>query len=399
MVNNNNNDSLLDMKLSIAIMSSFVVLTFQYLLLISFNLLGTSLGSAVQTTSKIVVAIFFIYAFPAMWKNGYKNFLIVYIVAILIFASQFLFYTSNRPFLMDLIFPIFFIALPAFTYTLAIKNLEKLHIVTRIAAKVVFLFGVIISIFIYNGNSSVEAYSMSLSYYMLLPALIFLNDFFDRYKINSAILFIITLVIIISLGSRGALLGIIVFALLNILKKRNKTSRKSFFIRSSGFFAAILMVFQYDQFINWFNEHLINIGITSRTLILSQGNEIHLSGRENLYSQIIREISAHPIIGIGIGGDRLKLNGYTHNFFLEILANFGVIVGSILLILLLSLIIRAFFLENQRVYIMLTFWFSLGFVHLIVSSSYLTDMKFWVFMGLLINVLFSKSENKKFLNK
>jgi hypothetical protein len=30
-------------------------------------------------------------------------------------------------------------------------------------------------------------------------------------------------------------------------------------------------------------------------------------------------------------------------------------------------------------------WISLGFVHLMVSSSYIVDMKFWIMVGLLAN--------------
>ena len=69
-----------DKKISIALMSYFVVLTIQYLILIYFNLIETNTGSYIQLLSKSLVGLTFIYALPAVLRRSKIKFLIVYFV-------------------------------------------------------------------------------------------------------------------------------------------------------------------------------------------------------------------------------------------------------------------------------------------------------------------------------
>ena len=108
------------------------------------------------------------------------------------------------------------------------------------------------------------------------------------------------------------------------------------------------------------------------------------------------EIYKKPITGIGIAGDRRILDGsYVHNFFIELIGNFGLIIGFIISIGIVLLIIRSLITKNNEKYELIILWVSLGFVHLIVSSSYLIDVKFWILFGLVLNF----SQAKKFLAK
>ena len=78
---------------------------------------------------------------------------------------------------------------------------------------------------------------------------------------------------------------------------------------------------------------------------------------------------------------------YAHNIFIEILANFGIILGTILSLVLIILCIKALLINNRDVAEMLIIWFSIGFIPLIVSGSYITDIKFWIFMGLMMKAI------------
>ena len=70
------------------------------------------------------------------------------------------------------------------------------------------------------------------------------------------------------------------------------------------------------------------------------------------------------------------------------------LVGTVILIL----IIRALFIKDQEKQNMMIIWTSLGFVHLMVSSSYLTDMKFAIFMGLITKGVAKKVGSKYKIN-
>src|SRR5690606_4593767 len=141
-------------------------------------------------------------------------------------------------------------------------------------------FGLIISSFIFTGNAEIGDYSMSLSYYMLLPALLYLNRFIERFNIFSFLLFIISLIIIISLGSRGALLCVGVYAILKIIRFDLKSTRKAFIFRITVLISILVGIFKFQNILIFLENQLTKYGLSSRTLTLLQQDTIHLSGRD-----------------------------------------------------------------------------------------------------------------------
>lgn len=130
----------------------------------------------------------------------------------------------------------------------------------------------------------------------------------------------------------------------------------------------------------------MKIGIRSRSIHLFLRDEVHLSGRDQIYNLVLKEIHENPIMGIGIAGDRRIIGtGYAHNIFIEILGNFGLIVGRILIVVLLVLIVKSLFRRDKQYTNLVVIWLSLGFFHLMISGTYLTNIKFWILLGLLFN--------------
>ena len=72
----------------------------------------------------------------------------------------------------------------------------------------------------------------------------------------------------------------------------------------------------------------------------------------------IRDRLECPLMGLGIAGDRFVLGGtYSHNMFIELLADYGVVIGSFAILLILALISRVFFWKDMRGY-------SLSLIHI-----------------------------------
>ncbi len=64
---------------------------------------------------------------------------------------------------------------------------------------------------------------MSLSYYMLLPTIIYMNEFLDRISIKSGLVLAMSLLVILALGSRGgAIMCIGIFTILKLIKQIKK---------------------------------------------------------------------------------------------------------------------------------------------------------------------------------
>lgn len=375
-------------------MSSFLILTIQYMVLIIFNLLDTATGSIVQIISKLIVGLCYIYAFPVMWTRSKKIFIITYSIVFFLFLNQYLFFFSNREILISLSFPFFFISIPAVIYTLSLRDYKIFLNIFRKTAKGVFVIGVVFSLFIFSGNSNNSLYSMSFSYYMLLPGLLFIGDFIEKYKISSLMYSLITIIIIVALGARGPLLCILVFIFFKMTHLNTKNIRKDILFKLSSLSLIFLLTIQFDNIIHWLSLFLGKYGIYSRTLFLLQQGEVELSGRDNISNQIMSNVMESPLVGIGVGGDRLLTGTYSHNLFVEILSGWGFIIGGITIIGIILLIIRAYIISNKFMKNILAFWISIGFVHLMVSSTYITEFKFWIFIGIVISLNLGYSEKR-----
>lgn len=383
----NNNTS--DKKISVALMSYFVILTFQYLLLLYFNLLESGIALIIQSVSKGLVGLSFAFALPLVLKRNKSKFFLVYFIAISIFLWHYAFFPNNRPYMNDLFFPLFFMNLPAFLYALSIQNFSEFKFYMKKTSYIVFVLGVFLGYLVFSGKSSIGAYSISLSYYMLLPTIMFLDDFVDKFTLKMLSFSVISFIVIISLGSRGAVLCIFVFLVLKIIRRIFEKNYKHFlenyiflglFVFALVFFDKVVM-----NIYTWF----LKFGINSRTLLLFLDKKVHLSGREYFYNDVLVELFKQPIKGLGVFGDRKILGGsYVHNFFIEIFSDFGIILGILIGTCLILIILKSMFVKNKGEFNIVIIWVSLGFVHLIVSSSYLIDVKFWIFLGLIINISF-----------
>lgn len=332
---NKSKSNKVDKKISNALMTSFVVLTIQYFVLVYFNLIETSTGSSVQLLSKGLVGLAFLHVLPSVLKRSKIKFIGVYFIAVFIFLIHYMIFPDNRAYIIDLIFSFFFICLPVFLYTLSIYDFSIFKDTMKKTSYTIFVVGLLLGILILLGRASIGAYSMPLSYYMLLPTIIFIDELLDKLSFKVLVFAVISLLVILSLGARGPILCILIFVLLKLFKPNSKRTLRRVIVYFSliclGAFALIFL----DEIVRYTYDSLLKIGIRSRTLSLFLRDGIHLSGRDRIYKNIISEIMENPILGIGLAGDRRILygnNAYVHNIFIELIGNFGLLFGSIVLI-------------------------------------------------------------------
>lgn len=373
-----------DKKISVAIMSSLAILTIQYLILTYFNLIGTSNASRIQLLSKMFVGFFYIIALPIVFKRNKFKFAGVYFISIFIFLLNYLFFRENWIYLKTIIFPFFFTCLPSLIYSYSINDWSVLKDIMRKTSLIVFIVGAIIGALVFTNRAFVGVYSMALSYYMLLPTIVYMDEFLEKFTVRSIIIVLISLIIILALGSRGAIMCFGVFVILKLITTKKKLNYKTILIYIIIIALVIIILLFLDTILENLNNFLLQFGIHSRSIHLFLRDDVYLSGRDYLYEEMIEQIKNNPIFGIGLAGDRRVIGGYAHNIIIEILANFGIILGSILVFLLAIITFKTLFSKNKEVSNFIAIWFSIGFIHLMVSSSYLIDFKFWVFIGLAI---------------
>lgn len=375
-------------NISIAILSSYVVLILQLLILHYFKLLGSPAGNLIQMASKVIVGGFFALSLSTVLKRHLVLTSFVYSFAALVFISNSILFPNNRSYMYNLVFSFFFTCLPSFIFAYSLTDKNVFKKMMFVVSDIVFAVGMIVSIFVFSRLMRIGTYNMALSYYLLLPAVIYYFKLITTdKKIVTLIKLVLSLVAIFSLGARGPILCFGVYVLLATVRNIKKPNYARLLLYSSVVFTMIIVFLFINNIIQTIYNILNTIGIQSRSLRLFLRDGIHMSGRDIIYDTLIDNIIKNPYIGIGIGGDRLVLGAYAHNVFLELASSFGIVIAGLLSVLILFVSYRTLFNKDLEISNLCIIWFSIGLVPLMISSSVYINFNTWIYFGIVLNVL------------
>lgn len=239
-------------------------------------------------------------------------------------------------------------------------------------------------------------YSQSDSYQMLLPAIVLASSLQNELSLKRLIPFGISLFFMFAYGARGPVACLALFIIVNILLHFEKRSRG----RAVGFVAVLgviaAAVYQYFyELLRWFQTLFAQLGFSIRTVDrLMNQSFFEDRGRNRIAEICIDRILEHPFIGIGPVNDRIYLanqfgNGegavgsYPHNFFLEILMQYGVILGGMMLLLFAFLILKALrTAPNANTKDLIVILIGSYFFPLLFSGSYLDSRGFYMLVAI-----------------
>jgi O-antigen ligase len=256
-----------------------------------------------------------------------------------------------------------------------------------------------ILLFVYGfGNN--ESYSQYHGYIALTPAIISASALFERFKYIHFINFILSLITVIYAGARGPLICIALFFVIKILFNTNLSRKKLLIIIITSLIIALFISFFFEDLL----KYLINLGekhgFSLRLLMNLENRTLFVdTSRHTLMNSSWNVLASHPLLGVGIYNDRIILSNmmdlpsseikgwYPHNIFLEILLQFGLVLGGILIIGFLWLIYCALVKNKNRYEKNLVIIFlAIGFLPLLFSESYIESNVFFLFLGLCLNV-------------
>lgn len=174
-----------------------------------------------------------------------------------------------------------------------------------------------------------EEYNMGLANSLTLPAVMLLYGAYQSKNIVDLLLAGMVSSVIFVLGSRGALLGIMVFFLLLLVIGCTRKDRR---LISILFIAlSCLALAFWRPIMTKFASILNAAGVGSRTLkMLLDGAILYGDGRSPIYNGMKAELRTHPFVLHGIGGEHPFANkAYAHNFIFELLMDFGGVLGGL----------------------------------------------------------------------
>lgn len=358
----------------VLVLATYMQLLLLMIQLLIYSAIGTSMVvHGVVLAAAIVVMLFCIPIWIRyfMLKAG-----MIYAMALMVVMVQFLLFAENRRFFVEIMFPFFCMCIPSFINISAVND-DEIHIdILRKMSWAIFVTGEIYlgSIFLYGMKDA--DYSMSYSYYMLLPSLIFTYLFNKEKKVVYLLVSIASFISMFMIGSRGASLIWVLFFVVSFLFSDRKWILKFPVVLGGG-----LLAFHYGTILVFAAKFLGKIGFESRTLLLLLRGEIltHDSGRNLLRMKAFQAIKANPFTGNGIGSDFRLLGTYTHNLFLDLFMHYGVVFGVLIVVAFMTIISVSFYKSENKMFTFLMFCF--GFLPLMVSGTYLVEAALWIYLG------------------
>lgn len=265
-------------------------------------------------------------------------------------------------------------------YDILLNKLYKTSKILGITNLFLFTFTQIVKL-------NLGVYSMGFGYACLLPSLVLILEIIKKRSLIGIVSLVSFFLSIMTVGSRGPLLAVIFYVIIFFYKYNASNKR---YIKLIVFFLLLVVVsWLMNPILNSINGLLTKSGIQSRTLSLLAQGTIHLGNRDIIFQTILDEVVRSPFSIRGINAEYAIVGGYAHNLILELVYQFGIIFGSVIVIWIAIMVMKTLCLKkmnkDSHEQICLIFMCSSIFA-LMVSGSLWTMMDFWMWISAAITV-------------
>lgn len=324
-------------------------------------------------------------------------FICAYLFSLILFPqnSKYLF-TTPTDFFGNPIYTLFVLSLPGYLFARYLKDYTLFCSIMRKYAYVVVILSVIVFFFM---RDSFSAQYLSFAYNMLFHLLLLVFYKPKRGRILHYIIVVFGIFVFVIGGARGALVAFVVCCVAYILLANKRTIKKILLTVSAGIVACVFMIMK-NEILALLVPWLTKMNINSRTIEKMLASEMwNSSGRDEIAKELFTNIN---IFGHGMMGDRVLCSGlYAHNMFLEIICDFGIILGVVLSLTIIVVIAVGVLKKTQRNQAWIILLVSTGFLKLMLSGSFLNiEPAFYVLMGFCVNSFMeNKAEDDKVIKE
>lgn len=394
-------------KVSVAICALLFYLPITGVVNIIFNFF-TPLGFTYDTIVCYLVAmIFVIRGIFTYNKNNSKLIIISIFILVTLLFSTLIFFPQNTQYMFteftDVIYnPIYRLLIFSFPCFILVVKLTNINIFIEVFKKFVYIvvIALLFKFFLFPQSFNEGGNYMVFSYDLLVPTCFLYYYFFSNKSKAAFGLAIVSSIAIFISGARGALicLGVSVILLL-IFNFKNKTKKLlPFIILGSILVVVISMNFRSILIVT--DQVLRENNIESRTIskILTD-DFLNNSGRDEITNVLLDSISNNKLSGVGMFGDRYitAINGidngtYAHNIALELICEYGIILGTFFLLSILYIILKSLLSSKDILQNLIIIFLSSGFVKLFFSGSYLIEPFFYALIGFCVITIQNKKQ-------
>ena len=346
---------------------------FIYDTLLFYILLTILLGYAIiLIIPKIKVDVILLFSFI----------LISYLLTYLLHERNRIFmFTSILDLLNNPLYVLVFFSFPAFLFARHIEDFKLFFSIFKNVSIIVIICSLLI--LIEGINSETLPQYMVFSYNMLPQTLCLLIYSLREKKKFHFVISILGFFLIFVAGARGPIVIALLVLFIYSMTNKSPTINKILFL-TLLIFVLVTTLLLRNSIIYLLDEFSTSLNFSSRTLkLILSGEFFNSSGRDDILVSVVDKFS---LFGNGLYGDRDINYSYSHNLFIEILSDFGVIIGLILIAIIITISYKAVFSNNEYIYLLSIVFIATGFIKLFLSGSYLNqEPAFFLFIALGIN--------------
>jgi len=323
------------------------------------------------------------------------------IALVLFFLGCYSWFPQNKPYLEEYEESFLYWSLPFFIVgiTTSFRKCQRLLYVFSVLAiflQLLFLLANGISV---KDQGEKEAFGLA---YGILPAVLFMIwKAFEDKTLLSITIAIIGILNVVFMGTRGPILVIAEFIVLFLLFfcHFEHPIRARFIIA----FLSVPIFLLFENILELLMDLSISLGFSDRALEVFSNSDnlsellLESSGRDVIYENLIDAIGKAPFWGYGPGADHIYSDfyeAYAHNIILEMLIEYGLIPGAVILLSILALIVIAFKkCKDHDTMIFLLVCVTFGFLGLMTSGVYWTSREFFFMLGVCVSVIRNNKGN------
>ena len=323
--------------------------------------------------------------------------IVLYVIFVIFLALSPLFHPETQELFDDSFLP-FILSVSPFFFVGVLLDYDKDKYILRFVARV----GVFVQLFWQScllagvvqtecGTDDSLGEQMEAAYQLLFPIFVLYINIAENKNFVDILCAFIGTILLFMMGARGPIVVYIIFVVGYFLFF--KTYRKYGHIKKGLLIFFFAVVYYYlDLIIMTILPFVANLGFSTRVFdsILDDSivNLQESSDRDAFYGDVFKEIQADNGFGHGWLSDRLYTPDgmYVHNLELEILCQFGVVIGGLFLLGLVALIVRSYIFNKRKCSI--SIWYIVlcsGFFALQFSYTYVKYPLFFVFIGFLLS--------------
>lgn len=236
---------------------------------------------------------------------------------------------------------------PLFRYFIVglflIPNDETLSLMGKVSCVAIFVESLFVY-FILRGSELQSNDDMSRAYFILLNVMLTINYAFDKKTIVGIVFSVVGLIFLSSMGTRGPVVISLSFIMLKIIQASTNKGRGFLAIAVIAFLIWFVNSSYWNGFLLSVRNLIEQIGLSTRVIDLALQDEAlnYTSGRDEIAEVVISKIKERPLTGWGVYGEWQFVNWSAHNMYLEILDNYGVILGGAIILWMFFISIKAF---------------------------------------------------------